>query len=495
MRILKRFLLIFLILNISLTLGCSNNTDTTEYIKIPVNKNLIIKGSWKIDNIKILDEEIENKSEILKLNGSLINISEDEIVIFNKIYKEPNYKLKVVNTDYILSYEFNIEVGDLINNNKEIDIISIINSNRILGEFIIINNNEGYLVYSGILLKLSKSNDKPTNIDNNKNAVEAEIESEEYNSDVGVLLGLKSKRKINSNGEYELPKYRTLWISLKDNKMQPIIEKDNIIFPRINGIWEIDNNKEFIDGNNFEYFTLKYLDRNYIYENNDMLYSIGVDIYKDINFVSNDYISMEMYIGESFNNKFNIYQTIPIDDINTLFGLSIGNLYSKEIQDIYEEKYINILKDEYYYRYKEDDYLIDNTNFTLKRLDGRWRIVGKVTSKYYNDNGKDFTIPISQNKKILNYDTLLISWKDLKSKFPFIEDAYTAPTGKIALIIFDNKLLIYEMKDKAIKGNPLEIINLSEDEEVIMAEWASGTYVDLWSKNFKDGNILNKKEE
>lgn len=494
MRYLKMLYSVLLIMLLSLNIGCENNVNDTESIKAPKNNSLIVKGSWKIDDIKILGDSIENKDEILSLKGTLISLSENELIIFNKLYKNPNYKLKVVNNDYILSYEFELKVSDLINESNKIDILSIISSNKILGEFIILDNENGYLLYSGILLKVIKVNSLPINIDDNKNVVEAEVESEDYNSEIGVMLGLKSKRSLNSNGEYNLPEYRTLWISLKDDELQPVVEKENIIFPRINGIWEINNYKETIGEVGYEYFTLKYLDKDYVYESNLDIKNYGIGIYRDINFVSNDYISMEVYYGTNFRNKFQYYQTIPIDNINSIYGLRIGDIYNNEVEEIYNEKYIEILNENDYI-YKEFIEYIDNTNFTLKRIGGRWRIVGKVLINNYNDIEEDFTIPISQNKKILNYDTLLISWKDLKNKFPFIEDAYTSPNGRIAIIIFNNKLLIYEMKEMEIVGEPLAEINLKEDEEVIMAEWASGSYVDLWSKTFKDGKILNKEEE
>ena len=494
MKKLKIFFTIFFILIIPLNIGCSNvKGKDAEAIKAPNNNDLMIKGTWKIENITVLDEDIENKSEILQLKNSSISISKDEVFIFNKLYKNPNFKLKVVNEDYILSYELNLTVKDLVKANTEIDIISIINSNIILGEFVSINEDEGYLLYSGVLLKLSREDLEPINIEESNGGIEAEIEAENYNSDVGVMLGLKTKRKINNQGEYELPEYRTLWISFKNNKIQPIIEKDSIIFPRMNGIWEIENKVENIDGTKYEYFNLKSLDRDYVNnraEEELVSKELNGDVYRDINFISNDYISMEIYRGNDFKNEFNIYQTIPIDNINSFNGLSIGDIYSKEVEDIFYENYKSILDD-----INISDEVVDYRNFTLKRIDGKWRILGKVTTKYYNGIGKDFKIPVSQNKKILNYDTLLISWKDLKSNFPFIEDAYTSPTGRIAIVIFDNKLLIYEIEDRNIKGSPLFSVNLNEGEEVIMAEWASGSYVDMWSKSFKDGKIINKEED
>ena len=92
----------------------------------------------------------------------------------------------------------------------------------------------------------------------------------------------------------------------------------------------------------------------------------------------------------------------------------------------------------------------------------------------------------------MNYDTLLIPWKDLKGKFPFIEDAYTSPNRRIAIIIFNNKLFVYELKDGSINGNPLISIDLNEGESVIMAEWSTGSYVDTWTKAFKDGRVISE---
>ena len=99
MRYLKMLYSVLLIMLLSLNIGCENNVNDTESIKAPKNNSLTVKGSWKIDNIKILDDSIENKDEILSLKGTLISLSENELIIFNKLYKNPNYKLKVVNND------------------------------------------------------------------------------------------------------------------------------------------------------------------------------------------------------------------------------------------------------------------------------------------------------------------------------------------------------------------------------------------------------------
>ncbi|MCR1953013.1 hypothetical protein NSA50_18605 [Clostridium sp. DSM 100503] len=283
-----------------------------------------------------------------------------------------------------------------------------------------------------------------------------------------------------------------MWISFKDNKLQPILEKDNIIFPRMNGVWSIKS--EVVDNGEriLEYFTAHPLDGRIEI---DSLEDSNENIYKNINFISNDYISIEKYEGKNFNNEFPIYQTIPVDNINNENGISIEEIYSNEAKEKYEKDFNDTLET---LSQEERSYLntnVDYSNFTIKRIEGKWNIVGKIPTIDNTKDGIDYRISLNLNKRILNYDTLLISWKDLKGKFPFIKDAYTSPTGRMAIILFNDKLLVYEMEDRDIKGSPLITIDLNNNEEVIMAEWASGSYVDLWAKAFKGGKEISMEDE
>ena len=340
-----------------------------------------------------------------------------------------------------------------------------------------------------MMLKLVREDMNPRDIESSNNKVEAEIVDEDYNSNVGVMLALKTPRTDIGDGKYQDSRYRTLWISLKDNKLEPVLEKNNIIFPRLNGIWTIE--KKAIDEKGIynEYFITKPID---VREDSKITSDISINSYKDINFVSNDYISIERYEGENFNNSFSMYRTIPIDNINSYQGLSIDEIYSSEVKQKYEKDFNEAFDSLSLEKQNSLSDTVDYTNFTMKRIEGKWTLVGKIISDDPNENGYDFRLSINPNKKILNYDTLLIPWKDLKGRFPFIEDAYTSPTGRIAIIIFNNKLFVYELEDGSINGNPLISIDLNEGESVIMAEWATGSYVDTWTKAFKDGRVISE---
>lgn len=493
MKALKRSGVLLLILLFTLIVGCSKvDGKDTQSIKAPKNEGLSIDGTWKIKNIDILDEEIENKDVLLNQIGDFISISNKKISIFNKEYSNPSFKLKVVDENYILSYELNLKVKDVIDNTSKLNIVSIIDSNSIVGEFFDLGNDSGYLFYSGMLIELTREDKEPKDLDYSKGKIEAEILNEDYNSDVGAMITLKTPRVLMDDGNYSTEEYRTIWVSFKDQKLQPIVEKENIIFPRLNGIWTIENDVYSRDNKHIEYFIAKPLDGKV--EEHSFVFNADQNVYKNINFISNDYISIEKYEGNDFNNIFTSFQTIPVDNINSNVGVSIDEIFSSEAKEKYKKDFndaVNALNN------NKSDVVstIDYTNFTLKRNEGKWTLNGKIMTNDLNNDGTTFKLSINPNKKLLNYDTLLIPWKDLKGNFPFITDAYTAPTGRLAFITFNDKLLIYELEDKTIKGSPLAVINLKNDEEIIMVEWASGSYVSTWSRAFKDGIEIDMEED
>jgi hypothetical protein len=475
---LRNFFITVFILLFTLTTGCSTvSLKETQTIKSPKNNNLIIEGNWLVEEIKLIDEKIEANEE----EKTLVKIEKDKVTIANKNYDKVNYKLKAVNGDYILSYEFNFKLQDIVANKEKIEVISIISSNKIIGEFILEEDNSGYLYYQGILFKLKRSEEE-INYINNKEIFKTDYQMEDYNEPVGVMLALKSAREELENGSYSDEGYRTLWISFKDNEIKPMLEKDYIVFPRIKGIWNIKTNVIKDNNKHIEYFTASKIDGA---ENNNTLNNIKdstTNIYKNITFISNDYISMEIYEGKDFENKFQLYNTIPIDNINSDKGLSIEEIYSEEGKKQYESDFdikLKSLKSD-----KEINSNLDYSNFKIDRLEGKWRLIGSIPSLDSEDN--QYRININPVDKILNYDRLLISWKELKSKFPFIKDAYTSPNGRLAIIVLDNNLLVYEIIEEGLSLNPLLNIDIKENEEVIMAEWANGSYVDYWENAFKN---------
>lgn len=485
---MKRIINVILILIVSTFLiGCTGvKGGDTRAIKAPTNNSLDIYGIWKIKSIKILDEELNAFEDIESINGREIELSNDKISFFDTEYLNPSYKLKVVNKEYVLSYESNLKIEEFMGEKEKIDVISIISNNNMIAEFIMPGKDIGHIVYMGLLIEVYKVSDSTistTDAEIKINEVMYEDDINYYDSETGVMIGLKTPRQMNIDGTFTRETYRTLWISFKDGELMPIMEVNNIIFPRLNGIWSLENKILETDKNNEEYFEVTSLDSKSTIGAYEKLGD--KDIYKNITFIGNNYIGIEEYSGDKFKNEFFNYKVVPIDNINSVNGLKIEELYSKEINNKYEMEYekalgnINLDKPA---NIKDMNY----SNFTVKRKDGKWQLVGKLGTENKHAENQEYLLNLRPNSKMLNYDALIIPWKVLKGDIPFIRDAYISPNHRIGIILFEDNLAIYEIKDKMLKGAPLVNIDIG-NEEVIMAEWSTGGYVEKWAKVFSDG--------
>lgn len=490
----KIVLFILIIITLFSIEGCSriNNSEMIE-LKSPENNNLLIKGKWQIKSIKILDKNIYTRGKVDDLQGKVISIGNKDIDISNRTYNDVEYKLKVVNEDYYISYESNFTVKDLNIQNKDINVITASNKNNSILEFFYIDNNNSYIYYQGAFLNVKKvgdiSDEAFKDINNSLNTDIKNIGKEENK---GIYLTLKQSRKSNKDGIFTDESYRTLWISYKNNKIQPIEESNGIIFPRMNGIWTLDKKVLNINGKHQEYLIANTIDRKNKQEKIQI--KSDKDIYRNINFIGNNYISTEIYEGDDFNNKFPKFEILPVDNTLVDKGLVIQDIYSKEINHIYKRDYSNAYSQ---LTSREKNTLkkyIDYSNITLKRDKGKWVLEAKISPS--NDNGDSFNynLSIKPNSKLVKYDALVIPWRVLKNELPFMKDAYISPDGRMAIIILEDELLIYNISGGRLSKEPVERYPLKNGEKVIMAEWCERDYVDYWGNAFKEFKKEMNKE-
>lgn len=434
-------------------------------------------GNWKIVNLIFGNNEIET------YESKYINISKNYAIIFGEYIEDIKYKLKVVDENYVLSYENNLTIKDLIDINNEVDVISIIFEDKIIAEFIITSMNEMIFSYRSEIYKLIRTYDKDEKVIINK-----EYYNNEEFLDEGVMLGLKNARFLNENGSYSKEEYRTLWITYKDGEIGTVYEKENIIFPRMNGIWNLEVD-EIESNKHYDKLVCKMINdsKNEITK----LEPINESTYKTITFVGNDYIGIESYTGENFNNIYSSYKIIPVDNINIEKGLSIEEIFDKKTKEKYTKEYnesVNKLKDE------EISIIgLENINYsdiTMKRVLGRWRIVGKINTTKNDNQENEFVFSILPNKKLINFNSLYVPWKTLKGELVFFKDAFTSPEAQIIIVQFNNFLSVYRINNGINEESPLINIPILPDEEIIMTEWCGSTYVDQWEKNFIDGRII-----
>lgn len=475
-----QFIMISLIL-ISMFIGCEQKN---------VNKlnAFNFTGIWKVNSIEILNDDIDNKN-INNIIDKEIKLGNNELKIFDNKVQKINYKLRAVKSDYTLSYEKKLTMNKYMNGRETIDLISIRDNNKIIGEFFLNSSDEMIFIYDVYLLKLIKiSSDVVFENDDNKEKEDDVNNNDEFSE--GVMIGLKTSREKNDDGTYNNEKYRTLWVSHNNYKLGYIYAKDNIIFPRLTGIWNLSVYQNNINGFNSDEFKIYLYDKS-SKKNNSIKNDVSDNVYKSILFVGNDYIAIKEYIGNEFRGNYPIYKILPISNVNIDNGLQIDEIFNEneKIKYINEVKNkINSLSIEK--REKLNIENIDYNNIAIKRELGKWKFASKILPKNMNEEGEDVNLELLPDKRFINYNLMYISWKDLKNELGIFKDVFISPLYKIALIQFDKYISIYKIENERLIAEPLEMIPIDENEEIIMAEWCSGKYVEQWEKVFIDGDII-----
>lgn len=500
---MRKIITILFMILFSLT-SCSLNSNLNEDEEVSYNKNFKYDGIWKVNEyINLADDDFYSYDFLDNIMDSEIYITHNSIKIFDTESNNIKYKLKVVDKKYVISYEYNLTAERFMEGKEKIDIISVIDNNNLLCEFLILDNGEIVILYKSLLLKLEKISDdgsiKQSTVQNNE--YNFSINQEVVDENVGVMIGLK-KNRLSKDGEISDEEYRTIWIPYKNKELGTIYEKENIIFPRMNGLWMLS--KKVFSSENFysEYFQVVSTDgknstiNNKNTESSDTILEDNTQsniyqiieledkLYKTIDFVGNDYIGIEKYQGDNFKAEYNNYQIIPVDNINSSDGVKIQEIFNEDAKIKYEIDLRNSLGIA-----SEDIREIDYSNFTMKRSEGKWVLKGKF-DEVYKEQNDEFTIYINPNKKLINFNSLVIPWKNLKGEIGFLKDAVTSPNAEIAIIQFKDFLTIYEINNGTIQGSPVFSIPIDENEEIIMAEWCSNDYIDRWEKAFKDGKVI-----
>ena len=231
-----------------------------EKEKVDVMSTFNFTGVWKVNSVEILSDDIDN-GNINNIINKEIKLGNNELKIFDNKKQKINYKLRAVKSDYTLSYEKKLTMDKYMDGRETVDLISIRDNNKIIGEFFLNSNDEMLFIYDVYLLKLIRvSNDVVFENDDNE---EKEDEfNNYYDFSEGVMIGLKTPREENDDGTYSIEKYRTLWVSYNNYKLGYIYAKDNIIFPRLTGIWKLSVYQDSSNGFNSDEFQVSLYDEN-----------------------------------------------------------------------------------------------------------------------------------------------------------------------------------------------------------------------------------------
>lgn len=476
------------------------------------------EGKWEV--IKELGGDSEGEDEKNKWEGGFVQFSGDLVAIDDTVWEQTTYKIKKVDASEFVSvrgvplekYQ-DVTVG-------KVDVVTIYASGNYLGESMRIDDNSMILFIRDKELMLDKVSDMADNLsDISVASINSIANSIGRNAASGVLLGLRIP-EVNSYV------YRTLWIASTDNEIRPILVSDDIFFPRTSGFWELkvmyagagdddsDNGGSYDDGGNVlvtrniavrsseesgenrpdpngDYSAAKGdvkifddYDGDYDgeHKNSDYKGDYGNDgSIKIVNFIGNDYISIEKQtMGSSFLSM------LPVEKPSPKYEISIDSLLGESGKEVFSDRREQVLET---LRNEEKTGAIVGSgtagSFGIARQNGHWQLVGRVN--YLKDGTiehRDFNLKIIPPTNMIYYDTLGLSWYKIKDRVPDALDAFTSPDKGFAIVKTRSKLLVFKIGPGQLSEFPLVDIPLNPGTEVIMSEWATGSYVENWEESF-----------
>lgn len=482
-------LLVFLF--ISSLVGCKGIRDrNSEKVSIPINKSIPIAGKWKVN-------DNSGKNESKYING-YAEFSDKGVLFGGDFFASPSYKIKRVNADEYFLYHLGIDNLEYKSEDGLIKVITVTSGNKYLYEFAIISNDKLIARVEDTVLYLNKVSGKLDNdllsktVKGKSSSVDTIIDESFKEKDSGVLLGIKYLKGTEYNGAPQYG-YKTLWISSKKGKLSDVLEMDNILLPRKYGFYMVTSETKQGDLNYED--QIKVVNQSETKEvalkEEDKKITDYKNISKNILFAGNDYISLDVTKGNEADPNYESRLILePVDNLSDSNGVKISDICGEEGLKRMNEAISTSLNDG-----KSILEEADSGNFGFVRRAGHWYIKGRLS--YENETEKkykDYNINVKIPSKVVFYDTLFVPWTSVKDKIPDASDIFTSPSGNLAIIIAENKVMVYGINGGELEETPKCKITINNYESIVMAEWCTGNYTDYWEKAFKKQkyNIANK---
>lgn len=500
---------VLLCLMLFFLVGCSSTTTSFEAMIMPPEpENNPVEGVWHVNrslNSGFISAEMKDRNEWI---GKTVEFSKEGVNIAGQFWSKPGYMVTRTDAQEYFMYRYGILLDELDITSKEVFVITISSENKYLYEFVKLNDKDAVMIVQDNVLLMEKTSDKVESFafeqpDGNEDDTYKNLYSNNKLISSGVLLGIRSEKEKDTGRVQEGEKiysYKTLWISTENRVLDDILETADIFLPRRSGFWKIEPRRQvkgaYLEDNLKVYTPYMLVARSrycteFKTDREDFEEDEDENTFKTIQYISNDYISLEITPSEKNNDGDESfygkrYKILPVDNTTNTKGMKISEFVGESGELALKKARAELLATLKEQGIEEVDNDIAEENISLTRKMGHWFIKGRMNYKAdSNITSADFLINVIPTKELVWYDTLCISWSSIKSRVPGAVDAYTSPNKDIAVIVTGEKLHIYPIADDKLGNNQLASIKLKENDSLVMAEWALGDYVELWEKSFK----------
>jgi len=488
-------LILFLI--VLFAAGCTaGSREAADKISPPHNRLIPVVGTWEVAGV-IEGGALKLEEPLEPWNGKSLQFSGDYALFGDNILEKPRYKIKRVNTEEYLLYGHKSLPEELNITGKELDVVTVTDEDKFICEILRINDEAMVLEIDNRSLYLKKISGQVGRRSDIKyheiaGSLEPAADTGKGPTRTGVLIGLCSPEAGSGNKAAGTYNYRTLWIAATDKKLHPVLNTQEILFPRRSGFWRIETKRAEDAG----YLEDLIIAHPVAVEPNGDKTDIPVEpavkqgvrtggVTRLIHYVGNDYVSVESKCADTSES---VLQVLPIDSLPGIKEVKLSDLSGEAGAALMEEgrrKAVELLEAEGGSLTRN---LTQSESFGLERKMGHWFFKGRINyQKGTKTYSADYNINVIPPEELIFYDELSVTWTEVKDRIPEAADVFSSPNRDIALVITKTELVIFDISNGKLGDQPMGKVPLKAGEAVIMAEWATGRYVEAWESSFRVG--------
>ncbi|MDX9916545.1 MAG: hypothetical protein RBT15_00855 [Gudongella sp.] len=485
-------MIIIIVFSLILSSCASTGENAQDLILAPNSTISPIEGKWEITSIiyKLGGPLSEDTSDYI---GQTALFHRDAVLIGNDYSTEPSYKIKRVKASDYLIYKFKTSPLSMGLSNEELEVVTILSDSKYFCELLLLDDDTMLYYKDDIFYKLEKKVAKVSldevnryiDIEEIVQSSFGEIEAEELES--GLLLGVKTQVFDEDN---DLPdwEYRTYWIQSDGRQLKGVSVLDGILMPRKNGFWKIEQNRLKENGKIsddiiatplfnlqkseqiLQDYTFNQEEKNYFTFEKDE--KSTPSILRNIVFLGNDYISVENYDLDRGDRR--TLQIYAVDNLTEKKPIKLSDLIGESGTNLFTEGARSVIS-------LDKDILLNEENVGLARRNGYWTLKGRINYKENNEElYREFNIKAIPPKEMVNFDEQSLPFEAVRLAIPDVLDVFSSPNDDLIVVISTSHIVIYSIDGYDLINKPLAFIELPSDSVVIMSEWATGRYPDIW---------------
>ncbi|HHX75354.1 MAG TPA: hypothetical protein GX699_10675 [Firmicutes bacterium] len=464
---MSKKLLSLLCLLLMLTTGCMGPSPGFTLRITPPKSELPLSGTWEIT--ALLGENEATQPAAAEWVGSRLYFTADYALLGTYLLPRPRYQVKRVDSDTYLAH--NPAFPAAVPLPPEMTIITLTDNRFFACELFPAGTEELLLQLFGnsyTARRLSPAvNPSVLNTPGITGITDiTALEDDTACSDKrsGILLGLRA-----ADGGC-----RTLWLAAAGQELGPLLELKGIIFPRRRGFYRLEavTARDAEDSEELLLATPLFAPaKTEPAEDPDIPLPTAYrgTVTRSITYIGNDYVSVLEHrkpppSGGAAEERYAIFavDALPFARAVSLSDLIDSPAATQPVPPAGSGR--------------RDNLLAAGDSVGLARKKGYWIFQGRTAA------GETYPLGLIPPDHVVFYNELSVPWPRIKNKVPRATDALTSPNDDLALVFTENEIQVFATSGRSLAGSPRQKIPLQPGEEIIMAEWALGHYVDNWTK-------------